>query len=406
MTHHRRAGIGALSFVMLLAACGGGSSGLPTPTPPPDVAQTIELPPGQPIRLGVSAPLTGEQGALGTDLADAVELASRDAGASIKGRAVRVVRMDDGCGDPQKAAGVARSFVADPAIAGVIGPMCTTGAQAADSLYDAAHILHVLPAATRDDLSKQGETYFFRTAWTNGDQARTQAQYLRRVAGVSTAVLIDDTEPYGKTLADGFDAHFSAAGGTIVSRERIQQGDADFAPLARKVVAANPNAVVFEGLNPEAGLVLRALRDGGYGGWFVVPDAVLSARDFIDPLRDPNTGVSLADGAVITAGPTPDAAFVVAFTAAFKRPSATPFVLQAHDAATMLLRAIDAVATLRADGTLVIDRAQLRDALRAQSFQGLTGTLHFDAQGDRGGDTPVEAGVAVYNVVDGQFKAQ
>ena len=84
----------------------------------------------------------------------------------------------------------------------------------------------------------------------------------------------------------------------------------------------------------------------------------------------------------------------------------TPFVLQAHDAVTALLEAIDAVATEEAAGTLLIDRAKLADTLRAQGLDGMTGTIRFDEHGDRAGDTAREAGLVVYKVVDGRFQAQ
>ena len=408
MTAH---GVGRTSVVLVvavaLAACGAESSARrATPTAPPEPPATIEISKGQPLKIGVPVALTGDQASLGWDLADAVELAVRAQGASIKGRAVRVIRMDDGCGDAQKAVGVARAFTGDAAVAGVIGPMCTTGAQAADSIYDAAHIVHILPTATRADLSEQNERYFFRTAWVDDAQARTQAAYAHDTAGAASAVLIDDAEPYGKALGDGFAAAFLDGGGMIASRERIQRGDTDFGTLVRKVKSANADAVVFEGLNPEGALLVQALRKDGYTGLFIAPDGLFNARDFIDSVRDKTTGKTPSEGAVVTGGPTPDDGFVAKFRDAIQRAPGTPFVLQAHDAATALLKAIESVATEGADGALIIDRATLGDTLRAQGLDGLTGTIRFDERGDRAGDTPREAGLAVYKVVDGRFQAQ
>ena len=248
-----------------LAGCGGGSGAKrATPTALPEPPPTIQISKGQPLKVGVSVALSGDQQSLGTDLGNAVELAVRDRGGTLRGHPVTVVRMDDGCADAEKAVGVARSLTRDPAVVGVIGPMCTTGAQAADSVYDAAHIVHILPAATRADLSRQDERYFFRTVWTDDAQAQTQAVYARDRAQAKTVVLVDDAEPYGRALADGFAAAFRAAGGAIASRERIQRGDTDLATLVRKVSAAKTDAVVFEGLNPEGALLVQALRKDGY----------------------------------------------------------------------------------------------------------------------------------------------
>ena len=385
---------------VLIAACGGSSARKQaTPTIPPPPGATIEIAKAQPLKIDVSAALSGEQQSLGVDLADAVELAAKDRGGTLKGHPIRIVRMDDRCNDAEQAVSVARSLAADASVAGVVGPMCTTGAQAANSVYEAAHIVHILPAATRADLTQQGERFLFRTAWLDDAQAQAQAAYATATRHATTAIVIDDAEPYGKTLADGFAAAFEAAGGTVTSRERIQRGDKDFAALARKATSASPDIVVFEGLNPEAALVVQALRKGDYHGAFMAPDGVLSARDFIAADK---TGAT--DGAIVTGGAAPDDAFVAKFRDAFKREPATPFVLQAHDAATALLMAITSVATERSDGTLVIDREQLASTLRAQGLDGLTGKIRFDDHGDRSGSIAEEAGLVVYIVKSGRFE--
>ncbi len=276
--------------------------------------------------------------------------------------------------------------------------MCTTGAQAADKVYEAAGVVHLLPTATRDDLSAQGERYFFRTAWSDDTQAQVQAQYARTIADASTAVVIDDGEPYGTTLADAFAASFAAAGGRVLSRERVERGSVDFGTLTGLVTSASPDIAVFEGLNPEAALLVKALRGGGYAGTFMAPDGVLSVRDFIVP------GGAATDGAVVTAGDEPDPVFVARFKDRFQREPMTPFVLQAHDAAAALIQAIGNSAERESDGSLVIDRAKLADALRAKPYSGLTGTIQFDDHGDRAGTTPAQLGIAVYRVSDGRFE--
>lgn len=397
----------ALLASVAVAACGGGGGAkraTPAATPMPSPSAAIEIARGQPLKIGVSAALSGTPSGLGSDIADAVILATKDRGGSFKGHPLVVERQDDGCNDAEKAVAVARSLAADAAVAGVVGPMCTTGAQAADSVYEMWHIVHILPSATRADLSQQNEQFFFRVAWIDEAQSDAQAAYALDTLRATTAIVIDDAEPYGRTLAEAFTADFEDGGGDVTSRERIERGDTDFAALARRVTSANPDVVAFEGLNPEGALIVQALRKEGYTGAFIAPDGVLNARDFIDATRDKTTGVPAADGAIVTGGWTPGDDFVARFQAAFQRAPSTPFVLQAHDAATALLKAIEAVATERSDGTLVIDRVQLAEALRTHGLDGLTGTIRFDERGDRIGGSANAAGISIYRVVDGRFE--
>jgi branched-chain amino acid transport system substrate-binding protein len=384
---------------LILLGCGSSSpkpARQPTaaPTPPP----AISIARGAPIVIGVSAALGGDQVSLGSDIADAAELAAADHGGTLRGHPLKVLRMDDRCADAEKAVAVARSLVQETALAGVIGPMCTTGAQAADSVYEAAQVVHILPAATRSDLSQQGERFFFRTAWRDDFQASVQAAYATGDLAVASAVLIDDGGPYGKALADAFTTVFEADGGRVLARERVERGTTDFSPVARQVKSANPPLVVFEGLNPEGTLTLKALREAGYAGKFLAPDGVLSVRDFIV------TGGAVTDGAILTGGAAPDEAFATRFRERFQRDAGTPFVLQSHDAVAALLAAVEAVAVEGADGALVIDRGKLAEQLRSQVFAGLTGPIQFDEHGDRQGETPAQLGLRIYRVANGRFE--
>ena len=383
----------------LLSACGdGGGAKAPAPTSISAPDPRIVIAAGQPVTIGVSAALTGDQSALGNDLADAAELAVIDAGRAFKGHPLQVSRKDDGCADAEKAADVAHVLVSDTTLVGVIGPMCTTGAQAADPVYAQAQVIHISPSATRVDLASPGDHFFFRTAWRDDLEARVQATYAIDGLRATTAIVVDDAQPYGKTLGDAFVTSFERMGGRVASRERIDRAQLDFGTLARQVTDAAPDVLVFEGLNPEGVLLAKALREAGYAGVFMAPDGVLSQRDFVV------AGGPAAEGAILTGGPNPDDGFVTRFRGTFHRAPATTFVLQAHDAVAVLLAALNTAATQNADGSLSIDRVKLADALRAQSFAGLTGGIAFGDDGDRKGDKPSALGLTVYRVTGGQFQ--
>ena len=386
-----------LVAAILLISCGGGDAPPPPRTSEPAaVGDTIVIPRGQPVTIGVSAALSGDQTSLGKDIADAADLAVADFGGTLQDHPIRVTRVDDRCTDAEAAVAAARQLIQDATLAGVVGPMCTTGAQAADSIYERARTIHIAVSATRVELSAQGERYFFRTSWRDDAQALMQATYAF-AAGAETAFVIDDGGPYGRGLAEAFAAAFEARGGRILARERIILGSTDFAGLARQAQAASAGVVVFEGLNPEGALLIRALREYGYSGTFIGPDSLLNSRDFLQPAG------ALAELAVITGGSAPDDAFNARFNERFQRLPATPFVLQSHDAVTALLTALRTVAVAESDGGLTIDRDQLAETLRTQRFAGLTGSITFDERGDRRGESARDVGLRIYRVMDGRF---
>jgi branched-chain amino acid transport system substrate-binding protein len=387
----------AVAMAVAMVACNGGHNTKSTPTAAPVAPATIVIRRGQPIKIAVSAALSGDQSNLGTDIAGAAELALATGAGTIRGHAVTIVRRDDGCTDAEKAIGVARTLVGEDGVAGVIGPMCTTGAQAANSVYEQAAIVHIAASATRVELSRQNEQYFFRTAWNDGAQAASQAGYAASSLQAATVTVIDDGEPYGQGLGDDFVEAFESLSGRVLSRERIARGSTDFSALSKQIKSANPDAVVYEGLDPEGLLIVKALREAGYSGFFIGGDALLSVRDFA------GLGGTAVEGAIVSGGAVPDDAFNEKFRTKFDHLPATPFVLQSYDAVTALMTALASVATEGTSGDLTIDRAQLAAALREQTLRGLTGPISFDANGDRKGDTPAEFGLVIYRVFSGKF---
>ena len=389
-----------LLLVAIICACGGDSDGAPTPEPALEL-EPLTIGTTDDIIIGVSAALSGSQAAIGQDLADAVDMAIEEFGGSVAGHAVRSARADDGCNDAEMAADAAERLVDTVGLVGVVGPMCTTGAQAANDIYETAGVVHITPSATRDSLSagdgSSAPGFFFRTVWRDERQAHVQSAYAAGDLDASSAVVIDDGDPYGKTLADAFIPAFEEAGGTVLSRERIERGTTNFDTIARQILTGDPDLIVFQGLDPEGALLLRDLREAGFRGDFMGPDSLFNAQDFIA------TSGQAAEGAILTAGPVADSAFLDRFNARFGRIPATAFVLQAYDATRAILDTVQAQ-TEGASGDLQLDRAQFAATLRQRSEVGLTGPITVDGRGDRAGTSPREAGLAIYRVTNSAFE--
>jgi ABC-type branched-subunit amino acid transport system substrate-binding protein len=98
-------------------------------------------------------------------------------------------------------------------------------------------------------------------------------------------------------------------------------------------------------------------------------------------------------GAYVTYAKEPDPDWVKKFETRYG-PRQT-FSPQAYDAATILMMAVERVARKQTDGSLVIGKKALRDAVADTDLMGITGRIKFDPYGDRTGSV-----VVIYKVVE------
>jgi branched-chain amino acid transport system substrate-binding protein len=349
-------------------------------------ASRIVIPSGQPIIIGISAPLTGTEAPGGTEDRDAaitgVMRWKAAHGGQINGHEIEIRAEDDGCTEEKITVQAAERLLAVPGLAGVIGPDCSAGAKAAIPLYAQAGVVAISGSATESDLTttQPAGRFFFRTSYRSELQGMVGGDFVGGTLMLPTAYLIDDSESYGQDLIDAAQQAMEGYG-VVVTRKSIRRGDVDFSVLAAEIAKADPGFVGFGGFNPEAVLLFRQLRDAGYRGPFGSGDAVASVATFVDPV-----GADAAEGVYFVGCPL---SLSDDFRAEFKKvhggePVASAFIPQYADAAVILLDAIAEVAEEQDDGSLVIDRLRLRDAVReTDRMDGMSGHLAFDEYGDR-----------------------
>jgi branched-chain amino acid transport system substrate-binding protein len=361
----------------------------------------IVIPADVPIMIGVSVPLTGPDKTGGIEDLNSVivgvERWKKENGNTIGGHEIEIRAEDDGCAEPDVTEEAAKQLLRREGLVGVIGPDCSAGAAAVISTYANAGIVMISGSATRTDLTliQLEPKFFFRTAYTNAGEGALQARYVTARLDAATAYVIDDSEIYGEGLANAAQDALAATGHTV-TRESVARGTVDFSDLASRIATDNPDVVIFEGFNPEGALLYRQLRDAGYDGPFIGSDGTAVVSDFIEPLGE------VAEGAVFAGcSLTLPEEFVDDYVDIVGSEPTTPFTAQYADAATILLDAVAEVAVEQADGSLVIEPLELRDAVSTPKLlAGLSGAIAFDENGDRLAES---SGLAMCEVEGGEF---
>ena len=383
-------GLGAALVVAALAGAGvwwGFSNGKPKPCLDP--LGCVEIAPGGAIRLGVIQALTGKVAPIGQDQLRGLELALDRKGGRLLDHPVELVIEDTGCRQ-EGGANAALRIVSDPSVVAIFGTTCSGDAAAAAQVMTEAGLSMISGNNSAPFLTSIGgkrapkwQPGYFRTASNEEHSGPAAARYAYEGLGVRAAAMVHDGDLYTRGLAEGFRAEFERLGGRTVLFAAVDKGDANMRPLLDAVAASKAELLFFPLFQPEGNHVLltaRAMPE--MVGVKLMSDGALIEKSFIEAVGEASKGMHFV-------GPTPPdpgpalAALRAQYQAKYRATPATAYYASAFDAAGILFAAIVKAAVPGKDGSLVIGRQALRDALAATvDYPGLGGKLRCDGFGD------------------------
>ncbi len=359
----------------------------------PDEWGTVTVKKGDTIKASFSAALTGDLAQFGLDMQLGAQMAAENFGGDINGFKLEIVSEDDQCSGPGGTT-IGNKIVANTALVGHVGFMCSSGEIPGTEILDKAHIVSVSPSATAVQVTARGLATVNRTAFNDAIQGPAVANFVLKELKLTKAGVIHDGSPYGQGLAQAFADAFKAAGGTVVGdQEAVTVGEKDFRSILTKLAANAPDVIYFGGFWPEAAVLVVQKNEVGLDkATFVSSDGTYSPK-FIE------TAAAAAQGQYASFGSSQQgssyADFVKAYEAKGGKKENIVFSPQTYDAVNVLVAALKAAAIVDADGNLVIGRKALADAVRAVKLDGVTGGITFDKNGDR---PPESTNVVIYQV--------
>lgn len=384
----------ALIAVLALTACGGESLECTDPL------GCVEVGPNEPILLASSLVISGPNTELGLDSQYGVEIAL-DFRGEVLGHPLELQPEDDGC-NAEGGQTSAQKIVSNPQVVAMIGTSCSgAGVPAAKIISDAGYVMvspsNTAPALTDPELHEAG---YLRTAHNDKVQGRAMAEFAINELGVTKAAAIHDGDPYTEGLASVFSEAFQELGGEMVAFEAIDANADDvIAPLTTIAAAGPPEFIYYPVFIPLGSLITKQAQevDGLQGAILAAADGVQSPS-FLEAAGDAAEGMYVSGPDLGFGNDTYDR-FLAAYQEKYGTEPTAPFHAHAFDATNMVLDAIEEVAQVGDDGTLLIGRQALRDALFATSgMTGITGTITCDEYGDC-----ADPKIAVSQVQNGEF---
>lgn len=362
------------------------------------------------IRIVSSLPLTGSSRTQSETMSKGMQMALEEAHYQVGPYKIDYLSWDDataqaGTWEAGKEKENAQRAAADPDVMAYLGTYNSGASKISIPILNQVGLVQVCPAATYPGLTKPGfgesdepDIYyqhgprnFCRVVPADDLQGQAGAWWAQSL-GVKKVYILDDKELYGKGLARVFEKSCRERGLTVAGHEGIDSKAPDYRAVVNKIRESGADLVYFGGITQNgSGKLVKDLRDGGSGAYFMAPDAN-KEQAFLDAAGP------AADGTLLTFGGLPPEQMSAEAQAWFARyrqrfgiePEA--YAIYSYEAMKVTLLGI-----ARAG---VKDRAKIREAIMAtRDYHGLIGDYSFD----KNGDTTITS-ISGYEVVGGKFE--
>jgi branched-chain amino acid transport system substrate-binding protein len=332
----------------------------------------------QVVKIGHVAPISGPSAHLGKDNENAARMAIDELNAkgfTIGGKKVtlQLVSEDDGA-DPKQGTAVAQKLV-DAHVNGVIGHLNSGTTVPASKIYNDAGIPQISPATTATQYTKQRFPGAFRVVANDGKLGGTLGKYAVQTLKVQNIAVIDDRTTYGQGVADEFIKGAKGPGVRIVGKEFTTATATDYTAILTSLKAKKPDLVFFGGMDSVGGPMLKQMQALGINAKFMGGDGVCT--DALGRLAQNGIG----EGKVVCAeaggvqGAQEKA--MEDFRARFKK----KYGIEVQLYAPYVYDAVMVMATAMQNAKSA-DPAKYLPELKKIKYEGVTGTIQFDQNGD------------------------
>jgi len=278
----------------------------------------------------------------------------------------------------------------DPDAMIYLGTFNSGAAKVSIPILNSVNLAMISPANTYPGLTRaakgitadgEPDTYYptkvrnyFRVVTADDVQGPAIVEFIKTLGTIKKVFVIDDSQAYGKGVADAVAANCAGAGFDCAGRASINGKESDYKSLAATIKSAAPDVVFFGGITQQqAGKLVADIRAAGIKVPFVGPDGINEDAFIKD-------GGAAAEGVYATAGGTTDDKlppkgqdFLKRYKAKYGNPQT--YTIYGYEAMTVALTAIKAAGTK--------DRKAVLAAVAGiKDFDGVLGKWSFDKNGD------------------------
>ncbi len=327
------------------------------------------------------------------------------------GYTIKFVPYDDavnGVHDAQKGVQNVQAMLANPKILGMVGPFNSGVAKAEIPVANQGPLGMISPSNTNECLTQTfdycqsangftpaslrptGKNNYFRVAAADTFQGPAMADFAFKATssqglGLTKVAVWNDSETFGQGVANNFVKEWTKLGGTVVDNKSYDpKSKSDFHDFLASALAKGAQGIYVGATSATKGCIARGEMTAQQAStiYYMGPDGIGDAQCIKDSGNTANDHMYATQG-VADATQNPSAASTVA---AYKQayPNASDigaYTFAGYDCAAILLDAIGRA--IDAKGGSMPSRQDVIDQIaKTSGFQGLTGTITFDQNGD------------------------
>ncbi len=219
----------------------------------------------EPIKIGLTAPLTGGSASMGLGLVHGAKVAVDEINekGGVLGRKIIFIEKDDEA-KPEKSVINATELIQQEKIVANIG-YCNTGLiLASGHQFQEAKIPLVVPCAAGSAVTKlfekEPQNYIFRVALNDGYQSKMIAYETVKKRGFKKVALMTDTTPYGTGGAKDNTAALKEYNIEPIIHEQFNVGDKDMTLQLERIKKINPDVIIVVGIATEMAVISQNMK--------------------------------------------------------------------------------------------------------------------------------------------------
>ncbi|MBK8725726.1 MAG: ABC transporter substrate-binding protein [Holophagaceae bacterium] len=214
----------------------------------------------QALKIGVINSMSGPEAPIGENLTNGIKLAEEDL--KKKGILLQIVWEDD-TGKPQIAMSAMEKLATRDGVAGIVGPYTSACANAVSKLAERYKTPLLVPAAAKEEITRQGLKYVFRMNAPADVYAAVLVDAATGLGKPKTIAFMYENTDFGTSTTKTAKEYVAKKGIQVVADEPYPKGAQDYRSTLSVIKSKNPDLVFLVSYVADAILIMRQSKEVG-----------------------------------------------------------------------------------------------------------------------------------------------